>query len=289
MNKYDFTAVIKVENANPNGDPQAENRPRQYDNNHGYMTPVCIKHKIRSAMDEVFGQTILVKAKEDCESTDEPCSLKDRIKRFCGDCPAAFDNHFIEKIKEAFIDVRMFGNVFADKNSSHLRAAITMTDAVSVSPIIINETQITKCISLENKNGKGSDTMGMRYSVPFGLYVFHGSINPINAKKSGLTEADVELFKKALVSMFTCDASEARPEGSMSVELLVWNNHSCPLGDYPPAKTNQIVNIIPIADDASSLDKYDIKINLLDGLDTEVMWHPFYNQAQDKILFDSCR
>ena len=287
MNKQDFTVVLRVENANPNGDPQADNRPRQYDNNHGYMTPVCIKHKIRVAMDKIFGKRILIKTKEDCIDDKEAASIQERIKIFCGECPTSFEPDFIEKVENTFIDVRMFGAVFADKNSSHKRASISITPAVSASAITIDETQITKCISLQKSDKKGSDTMGMMYSVPYGLYVFHGSINPLIAKKTGLTSTDIEVFKKALVSMFTCDASEARPEGSITIELLVWNEHSCQIGDYPPQKTQNIVKITPLNNNPASIDDYEINIEPLDELNTTIMWNPFYHETKDKIICDN--
>ena len=44
-NRIDFVEIISVSNANPNGDPSNNNRPRQLENGHGEMSDVCIKRK----------------------------------------------------------------------------------------------------------------------------------------------------------------------------------------------------------------------------------------------------
>ena len=45
-NKIDFTAIISVHKANPNGDPLNGNRPREDYAGHGEISDVCIKRKI---------------------------------------------------------------------------------------------------------------------------------------------------------------------------------------------------------------------------------------------------
>ena len=58
-NRYEFVVLFDVENGNPNGDPDAGNMPRiDPETNHGMVTDVCIKKKIRSYTEV---------AKNDCE------------------------------------------------------------------------------------------------------------------------------------------------------------------------------------------------------------------------------
>ena len=47
MNKIDFIGFIECRNANPNGDIDNANCPRQNDDGYGYMTDVCIKRRIK--------------------------------------------------------------------------------------------------------------------------------------------------------------------------------------------------------------------------------------------------
>ena len=49
-NKIDFAVILRVKNANPNGDPLNGNRPRTDYSNFGEMTDVSIKRKIRDRL-----------------------------------------------------------------------------------------------------------------------------------------------------------------------------------------------------------------------------------------------
>ena len=48
--KIDFALILKVTNANPNGDPLNGNRPRADFQGFGEMTDVCLKPKIRDRL-----------------------------------------------------------------------------------------------------------------------------------------------------------------------------------------------------------------------------------------------
>ena len=48
-NRYDFVLFFDVENGNPNGDPDAGNRPRiDPETGLGLVTDVCLKRKVRN-------------------------------------------------------------------------------------------------------------------------------------------------------------------------------------------------------------------------------------------------
>ena len=116
-----------------------------------------------------------------------------------------------------WIDVRSFGQVFAFKGgvSVGIRGPVSVQHAVSVSPVDIVSLQITKSVNSEDgKQGKSSDTMGMKHMVEFGLYVIKGSINCQLAEKTGFTEEDAEKIKEALRTLFENDCSSARTGGS---------------------------------------------------------------------------
>ena len=48
MNKIDFAIVITAQLCNPNADPLNGGIPRQDLEGYGYITDVCLKHKIRN-------------------------------------------------------------------------------------------------------------------------------------------------------------------------------------------------------------------------------------------------
>ena len=50
QHKIDFAVILRVKNANPNGDPLNGNRPRTDYENKGEITDVCIKRKIRDRL-----------------------------------------------------------------------------------------------------------------------------------------------------------------------------------------------------------------------------------------------
>ena len=74
--KIDFTLFISAWNANPNGDPLEENRPRMRTNGLGEISDVCLKRKIRNRFQDL-GYKIFVQMDE---RSDDGCrSLKARV------------------------------------------------------------------------------------------------------------------------------------------------------------------------------------------------------------------
>ncbi len=128
--------------------------------------------------------------------------------------------------------------------------------------------QITKSVNSEpeKEKDKGSDTMGMKQRVDFGVYVFYGSINTQLAEKTGFTNEDAEKIKNALVTLFENDASAARPEGSIEVHKVCWWEHNSKLGQYSSAKVYRLLDIKRNIDEPKTIDDYNILVNELDSL-----------------------
>lgn len=291
-NKIDFALVFTATNANPNGDPLDGNRPRTDFTGRGEVSDVCLKRKIRNRIQDM-GVDIFVQP--DDRRADEYRSLKDRADN----CPALIE--CAKKIKDkkasrddyaaiaekTWYDVRAFGQVFAfkDKKASGdeegsdavsigIRGPVSIQAAFSCDPVNVTGTQITKSVNLEtgkDPDKKGSDTMGMKQRVDFGLYTTFGSINVKQAEKTGFSQEDAELLKKALLTLFVNDETSARPSGSMEVVKLVWWTHNCELGQYSPAKVHRSLRVslndgvvVP-----RSSDDYTIAVEPLPGLSFE--------------------
>ena len=276
QNKIDFALVFTVKNANPNGDPLNGNIPRLTLDGHGEISDVCLKRKIRNRLQDA-GEKIFVQS--DDYRKDEHRSLLNRAKAVLGD---AMKNE--DKIRElansTWIDVRSFGQVFAFKGgeakgvSVGIRGPVTIQPAFSVDSVNVTSLQITKSVSGEGDGTKrGSDTMGMKHSVDFGLYTTFGSINPQLAELTGFSDEDAEKIKNAILHIFDNDASSARPEGSMEVVKLYWWVHNSKIGQYSAAKVHRSVKISkkPGVSEAKSADDYDIATEDLDGLSPEVL------------------
>lgn len=286
--KIDFSVVIGVKNANPNGDPLDGNRPRLNPNGRGEISDVAIKRKIRNRWQDA-GLPVLVQMEERVD--DGLMSIRDRIKssdavkEVLAKDPAKTPN-WKNEVKEAasasWIDVRAFGQVlpFGNKKlndnldgvSISLRGPVTIQAAESVLPLLIKEDQITKSTNLETVAGKGSDTMGSKSVVPFNAYVFNGSINVEQAARTGFSEEDAEQLKQALLTLFVNDASAARPEGSMAVLKLVWWTHESKLGKLPPYKVHEATTV-HVPENANSFSEIEVRVSdpEVDGLKVEVL------------------
>lgn len=272
-NKIDFEALIAVTNANPNGDPLGGNRPRTDYEGFGEISDVCIKRKLRNRMQD-GGHAIFVQSDDRCD--DGKATLKDRANDFEKIKDA---DEFYKKACETWLDVRAFGQVFAFKgfgcSSVGVRGPVSIHLAKSADPVEIQSMQITKSVSGEKKDGKerGSDTMGTKHFVRFGLYTVKGSINVQLAEKTGFTEEDAEVVKDCLRTIFVNDSSAARPDGSMEVVKLYWWKHNCKDGQYPSAKVHRLVNVSlkEGVTQPTSADDYVLTLNSLDGLSCEVI------------------
>jgi len=252
-NKIDFIGYIKVERANPNGDPLNGNQPRTDYDNYGEISDVCIKRKIRNRLQDQ-GEHILVQSDDRCDDGFD--SIRSRVA-------ANLEMNKILKMKEKeknktnlfaevackeWIDVRSFGQVFAFKKndgvdavSVGVRGPVSIHTAVSLDPVMTTSMQITKSVNSESGDKKGSDTMGMNHRVDFGVYKMQGSINVQLAEKTGFSQDDAEKVKQALVTLFENDASSARPEGSVEMSKFYWIRHPNKTGCASSAKIHHSI------------------------------------------------
>ena len=289
--KIDFALILKVTNANPNGDPLNGNRPRTDFSGIGEMTDVCLKRKIRDRLQDkkypIFVQAnerkddgmvslknrydVFIKYLKDSknsieetkgENADKQKSAKNELKK----------DEIAKKACEKWLDVRSFGQVFAfsgkdeDGVSIAVRGPVTIHSAFSVEPINITSTQITKSVNGDGDSDvkKSSDTMGMKHRVDQGVYVAFGAMSPQLAERTGFSDDDAEKIKAVLTQLFEGDASSARPEGSMQVLKLIWWEHNSKAGQYSSAKVHGSLKVN--ADGSYELEKLDGLIpQVIDG------------------------
>lgn len=266
--KIDFVVLVSVTMANPNGDPLNGNRPRTNYEGFGEISDVCIKRKIRNRMQDL-GNPIFVQSDD---RNDDGCkSLSDRAKTM----EKTKDKEVYARTAcEKWLDVRSFGQVFAFKQDSvsvGVRGPVSIHQAISLSPVEIQSMQITKSVNSETSDKRGSDTMGTKHFIRYGLYKVKGSINVQLAEKTGFSEEDAQIVKECLRTLFENDTSSARPEGSMEVYKLFWWEHNCASGQYSSAKVHSSVHValkkevtVPTCPG-----DYDYKVDSLSGLTCE--------------------
>lgn len=282
QNKIDFALILRVTNANPNGDPLNGNRPRVDYGGFGEITDVCIKRKLRDRLQET-GQLIFVQS--DDRKKDGETSLRNRAEsdtnglgKDTWNPKKTKKDDAAKKACEKWFDVRAFGQVFAfgkegDASgvSIPIRGPVTVQSAFSKARVDIISTQITKSVSGEGDGiRRGSDTMGMKHRIDHGIYECYGSVNPQLAERTGFSDTDAEMIKAILPKLFQNDASSARPDGSMAILKVIWWKHSSKAGQYSAARVHDslrtLLNDDGTFDEAVLRAKFaDLEPEIIDG------------------------
>lgn len=255
-NSKHITVVIGVKRANPNGDPDAENMPRQDSNGKGIISSVCLKRKIRNQLQDRLENVLYYNASHSGESEknikDILLSNPTVVQAFSGKLNS---NEKKKVIASEFTDVRMFGATLAIKEflpkkpvSLGINGVVSIQQAESVEQIMVDSMRITKSLnsvfatkkskkgtdddSENTESSKGSDTMGMEHLVEFGVYKFNIHISQIMADKFGFSNEDYTLLLDCIKHMFDNDYSEARPAGSMEVLSIVTTDNAEKFSKY---------------------------------------------------------
>ena len=272
--KIDFKVVFGVKGANPNGDPLNGNRPRQNNDGFGEVSDVAIKRKIRNRLQDM-GHKIFVQSAD--RTNDGLKSLKDRADSVAELKKANKEKKPDEYAKiacENWIDVRSFGQVFAFKGGNSVsvgvRGPVSIQMARSITPVVINEMQITKSVNSMTGDKKASDTMGMKYSIDYAVYEFNGSINVQLAEKTGFSDEDAEAIHKALETLFENDESSARPAGSMEVLRVYWWQHDSKLGKHSSAQMHNSVKVIAKNNPIKDVEDIDFEETPFDDVNEDI-------------------
>jgi len=245
-NRYEFVLLYDVENGNPNGDPDAGNMPRiDPETGYGIVTDVCLKRKVRNYA-EMMGQRIYVK-----EGTPLNQNHIEAYETVDGLEPGKkADGAGVAKARDwmckNFFDVRTFGAVMSTgDNCGQVRGPIQINFSRSLDPIVQQEVTITRQTVTKIEDAEKERTMGRKHIVPYGLYRAEGYISAKLAndetKGTGFSEADLELFWKALEEMFEHDHSAAR--GKMASRKLFVFKHDEELGNAPSHKLFEMIQV----------------------------------------------
>lgn len=96
--------------------------------------------------------------------------------------------------KNQYIDIRMFGSAVAVSGFPR-----TITGAIQINwGYSLNEVELLDSNSIVTIMNDDSSTFGKDYRVKYSLLAFQGSINKYAAKDTGLTDKDVETFRKTI-------------------------------------------------------------------------------------------
>jgi CRISPR-associated protein Csd2 len=256
-NRYDFVYLFDCQDGNPNGDPDSDNSPRfDPETFHGLVSDVCLKRKIRDyvryAKSEghivVPGYGIFVLSGNTLESRQRQPFVQltgdDKIEAKGKDTKPTDIEKARQWMCKNFFDVRAFGAVMSttEFNCGQVRGPVQITFARSIDRILPTEHTISRQAFTGEKDIKsGTGTLGRKYTIPYGLYLAHGYINPFFATKTGFSEDDLTLLWKALANLFELDRSAAR--GTMAARGLYIFKHDSKLGNAQAQKLFESIQV----------------------------------------------
>ncbi len=243
-NRYDFLFLFDCQDANPNGDPDAGNLPRiDVETGQGLVTDVCLKRKIRNFVAQTSDNRIYFvegavhnnQHKEAYEAIGEKPEKK--VKATVKDAAR-------EWMCKNYYDVRTFGAVMSTEvNCGQVRGPVQVSFARSIDTVVTSEHAITRTSVTNEKDIEKERTMGRKFTVPYGLYLAKGFVNPFLAEQTGFDDDDLELLFTALENAFQFDQSAARPAGSMNPQALLVFKHDNALGKAPSQKLFDLVQV----------------------------------------------
>ncbi len=196
--------LYEIENANPNGDPLNENRPRfDAEDSRAIVSDVRLKRTIRDYWFEYKGfngsedKDIFIRETKYTDGDKEYiASGKRRAADFKKDKDVSKEEH-TKNILERCIDIRVFGGVLPlDKDSITLTGPTQFQMGKSINRTEVIEEQGTGAFASSDK--KGQAAFRIEYKLPYAIIGFNGIINEKAATYSGMKEADKTLLLEGI-------------------------------------------------------------------------------------------
>ena len=279
--KRDIIFFFDVVDGNPNGDPDADNRPRQHradGDMRGFVTGECIKRKIRNSVLSSVEAGELPADKYDiyiqsgkpldakCVAMAESIGLtkldKKGLKEISG---KEKDKELHDAMCTRYFDVRTFGSVntlFSDTAySAGIRGPVQVTFCESVHDIEPERLSLTRCVATKDNEDEKNRTMGGRWAVPYGLYKGVIRVSAEAAKKTGFSEEDFQILLDKLEWMMEEDQSAAR--GLMTMRKIFVFEHATSRGK---AHLNTLLDAVNVKlkdglEMPTQFEDYDIQVN----------------------------
>lgn len=246
--RHDIVLLFDVTDGNPNGDPDAGNRPRvDPETGHGLVTDVSLKRKIRDTVgllaQDQRGYDIFVTAGTALQTALERSYSETGVKL---DKATKQADPARQWLCERYFDIRMFGAVLSVGKTlglGQIRGPVQVSFARSIDPITPLEHAITRVAHTTEKDAesKQGGTMGNKWTVPYGLYRATLSYSAARGQQTGISDQDLDYLYRCLANMFDHTASAARP--MMGTRSLVVFSHDDAFGRAPMANLVERVQV----------------------------------------------
>jgi len=215
-NRSEILFLYDIQNANPNGDPNDENKPRiDEETGRNIVTDVRLKRTIRDYTQEQGHDIFVREVIYDKEGHIQDAKLRaadylPEDKEVLKTMPAEEQKQFIAKsILTKCIDIRLFGatipldlKVADGAKTKSVTSSITWTGPVqfkmgkSLHSVKIMHIKGTGAFA--SKEGATQKTFREEYVLPYSLIGFYGVVNENAARHTNLKQTDVELLKQAI-------------------------------------------------------------------------------------------
>jgi CRISPR-associated protein Csd2 len=250
--RHDAVFLFDVTDGNPNGDPDAGNRPRVDDETgHGLITDVCLKRKVRDTIGIAADATGLDPDRYQIFVTAGH-ALNTRIEESYPGIGVQPKTKLNREQAEAarqwltnrYVDIRLFGAVLSTGETralGQIRGPLQFGMARSIDRIMPVEHAITRVTQTTQADiDKGQTTeMGGKWTVPYGLYRVQIHYAATRGRQTGVTSDDLKAFYDTLLHMFDHDRTATR--GIMAPCGLYIFNHATAYGNAPAhTLTNRI-------------------------------------------------
>lgn len=188
-NRQDILFLYDVTNANPNGDPVDENKPRiDEETGINVVTDVRLKRTIRDYLFEYKKKDVFIR-----EIRDDKGNLKtkeDRLKDF---------KNSPEDVLTNCIDIRLFGATTAVENQTMaLTGPVQFKYGRSLHKVDVTYVKGTTVMPSAADRKQGTFTE--RYILPYSFIAFYGVINENAAESQGikLTNEDISFMLEGI-------------------------------------------------------------------------------------------
>lgn len=329
----DFLFGFQCILSNPNGDPDQENKPRMdYETNTALVSDSRRKRDIRDflknkgykifvdilADQKVPMQTMFENIRDSWLNDNKKMgylfnsnpNLKEQWEELFGTEDdflnvylkgkeklkkkkefTRFNNTFLtEIIKKELIDIRLFGSAMAVEGVSRTYTGpIQINWGYSLHPV-----ELVKSSTITSIMNEDSSTFGKKYKLYYALIAHYGTINKHNARLTGMTENDREVFRKSLIQSMMSNQTDSKQgqEPLFYLEIIYKPEFDGYLGDLRrfidvSHKEDGIRSIKDIVLDFSNLNDAIIYMREKGYIDKVIGWkHPFTRDENLKNLIN---
>jgi CRISPR-associated protein Csh2 len=230
--------IYEAKCCNPNGDPDAENRPRiDFKTNINFVSDVRLKRFFRDYIVEKFGEDFIYVTKVAGESVRADTRLE---KILDGRIDKDKVNEVVSEVLKRCIDARLFGaTIPIGKGEAEKGAAksyigpVQFTWGFSFHKVELMESSAITSVFSGRQIAERYGTMGRDWRLHYSLIGFYGVVSGRRAKGTGMDKNDLRVFDNLLWTALQVQPTTRSKIGEMPHLYLrvEYNDADTVLGD----------------------------------------------------------